>query len=279
MYGPPPSNPGVSILPMIFRNTLRARRALLAAFLVATAAPAAIRAQEAPNLAPQAADGATAVPLSLAARIEAVLSRPSLRRADWGIEVRDAASGRVLYARNADRLFIPASNLKLLVTSTAAHHLAAGYRYRTTVYGTGPVRDGVLEGDLVLYGRGDPLISDRGGHRRTEAWEELADSLLARGIRRVSGGVVADDSYFEPDHLRPDWERYDLRWWYAAPVGALGFNDNSVQVRIAPGEVGERARVTWEPESDYVTLENRTVTVGAGRPRTADLERVEGTNR
>jgi D-alanyl-D-alanine carboxypeptidase/D-alanyl-D-alanine-endopeptidase (penicillin-binding protein 4) len=264
----------------ITRNP-RTLAALLAALSLATAAPASIRAQAAPNLAPMAADDATAPPsaLALPARIDAILARPALRRADWGIEVRDAATSRVLYSRNADRLFVPASNLKLLVTTTAVHHLRAGYRYRTTLYGTGPVRGGVLEGDLVLYGRGDPLISDRGGHRATEVWEELADSLLARGIHRVSGGVVADDSYFEADHLRPDWEAYDLRWWYAAPVGALGFDDNSVQVRIAPGGVGERARVSWSPASEYVDVENRTVTVGSGHPRTADLERAGATIR
>ncbi|HSU16215.1 D-alanyl-D-alanine carboxypeptidase/D-alanyl-D-alanine endopeptidase [Longimicrobium sp.] len=264
-------------------RTPRATLALLAALHTATAAPAA-RAQAAPNLAPQAAEHATgSAPArgatALAARIDAILARPALRRADWGIEVRDAQTGRVLYQRSADRLFIPASNLKLLVTSTAAHRLGADYRYRTTLYGTGALRGGVLEGDLVLYGRGDPLISDRGGRRRTAVWEELADSLLARGIHRVTGGVVADDSYFEAEHLRPDWEAYDLRWWYAAPVGALGFNDNSVQVQIAPGAVGERARVSWQPESGYVEVENRTVTVGSGRPRTADLERVPGTHR
>jgi D-alanyl-D-alanine carboxypeptidase/D-alanyl-D-alanine-endopeptidase (penicillin-binding protein 4) len=248
-----------------------ALRALVALALLAPAAPHALAAQR-DNLAPARASGATAAAASLRGRIDAVLARPALSRADWGIEVRDAASGSLLYARSADRLFIPASNLKLIVTTTAAHHLAPSYRYRTTVYGTGPVRGGVLEGDLVLYGRGDPLIGNRYGPR-TAAWEELADSLLARGIRRVSGGVVADDSYFEAEHLRPDWEAYDLRWWYAAPVGALGFNDNSVEVHVAPGEVGQRARVTWEPQSDYVSLENRTVTVSAGRASTVDLER------
>lgn len=261
-------------LPMIFRS-LRSSPAFLAAFLAAAAAPAF--PQEAPNLASQSDPGATAsadIPaLAMSDRIDAILTRPALRHAEWGIEVRDAASGRVLYARNAARRFVPASNLKLLVTTTAAHDLTAGYRYRTTLYGTGTVRNGVLLGDLVLYGRGDPLISDRGGHSRNEVWEALADTLLARGIHRISGGVIADESYFEAAHLRPDWDAYDLRWWYAAPVGALGFSDNSVQVTVAPGAVGERARVTWAPESGAVEVENRTVTVSAGRPRTADLER------
>ncbi|HET7230680.1 MAG TPA: D-alanyl-D-alanine carboxypeptidase/D-alanyl-D-alanine-endopeptidase, partial [Longimicrobium sp.] len=238
----------------------------------------ALAAQAVDNVAPARPSGATDTRARLRDRIEAVLARPSLRRADWGIEVRDAASGRVLYARDAGRLFIPASNLKLVVTATAAHHLSPDYRFRTTVYGTGPVRGGVLQGDLVLYGRGDPLISDRYGSR-TAVWEALADSLRARGITRVSGGVVADDSYFEATHLRPDWEAYDLRWWYAAPVGALGFNDNSVEVHISPGAVGERARVTWEPRSEYVEVENRTVTVGANGRATFDLERVPGTSR
>jgi D-alanyl-D-alanine carboxypeptidase/D-alanyl-D-alanine-endopeptidase (penicillin-binding protein 4) len=212
-------------------------------------------------------------------RIDAVLARPTLRRAAWGIEVRDVATGRLLYARNASQPFIPASNLKLVVTTTAAYHLPPDYRFRTTLYATGPVRNGVLEGDLVLYGRGDPLISDRYGRDRTFEWDSLADSLRARGITRISGGVVADDSYFEPAHLRPDWDPYDLRWWYAAPVGALGFNDNSVEVHILPGDVGERARVTWEPHSEAVDLENRTVTVGARGRSTVDLERADsGTN-
>lgn len=259
-------------------------RALLAAALLAPAAPRPLAAQAADNLALTRASGATdpalqsttradASAATLRERIESVLARPSLSRAEWGIEVRDAATGRLLYARGADRPVIPASNLKLVVTAAAAHHLAPDYRYRTTVHGTGPVRGGVLDGDLVLYGRGDPLISDRYGRDRMETWEALADSLLARGIRRVSGGVVADDSYFEAQHVRPDWDPYDLRWWYAAPVGALGFNDNSVVVHIRPGAVGERARVTWEPRSEYVEVENRTVTVGARGRSTVDLER------
>jgi len=164
-----------------------------------------------------------------------------------------------------------------MVTATAAHHLAPDYRYRTTVYATGPVHNGVLEGDLVLYGRGDPLISERYGQPMMGVWEALADTLAAKGIRRVRGSLVADDSYFEAEHIRADWDRYDLRWWYAAPVGALGFNDNSVEVRIAPGRVGDAPQVSWSPHSSYVQVDNEAVTVRAGRASTVDLERVEDT--
>ena len=233
-------------------------------------------------LAPQRAAGNLAPPRpaatsqsALAARIDSILQRPALRQAHWGIMVQDAATGRVLYAKQAERHFVPASALKLVVSAAAAHHLPPDFRFRTTVYGTGPVQDGTLQGDLVLFGRGDPMISDRYFPSRTAVWEALADSLRARGVRRVSGAVVADESWFDADYVRGDWAEYDTRWWYGAPVSALGFNDNSIDFRIDPGAApGARPRITWEPQSSYVSLENTARTGPAGSKMTLDFERV-----
>jgi D-alanyl-D-alanine carboxypeptidase/D-alanyl-D-alanine-endopeptidase (penicillin-binding protein 4) len=248
--------------------------AAAAALLLAAAVPPAGQAPRRPNVAPppprvthRAQDAA------LAARIDSIVSRGPLARAHWGIEVRDAATGRALYRRDADRHFMPASNLKLVVAAAAARYLGPDFRYRTTVYGTGPVRDGVLHGDLVLYGRGDPTISGRYEARRTSIFEALADSLAARGVRRVAGAVVGDESHWEAEKLRGQWERYDLLWWYAAPVGALGFNDNCVDILAVPGAPGQPPRITAEPVSSFYTLDNRAVTVAAGRPQTMDFDR------
>jgi D-alanyl-D-alanine carboxypeptidase/D-alanyl-D-alanine-endopeptidase (penicillin-binding protein 4) len=259
---------------------LRTRRAAAAGFLLAAVLPPAPRGEPLNLASPRPsvtshARGA-AGPARLGARIDSILARPELRRAHVGVEVADAASGRVLYAHDAEKLLVPASNLKLVVTTTAARLLGPAYRWRTTVYGTGPVVDGTLRGDLVLYGRGDPTFSARYGASRTAGLEALADSLRARGIRRVSGAVVGDESWFEAEHVRGDWQGYDLLWWYAAPVGALAFNDNSVDVRIDPGAAGGPARITWEPRTAYVRFGNRTRTVAAGRPQTLDLDRGEG---
>jgi D-alanyl-D-alanine carboxypeptidase/D-alanyl-D-alanine-endopeptidase (penicillin-binding protein 4) len=259
----------------------RGTRALAAALMLVVL-PAAGRAGGPINLASPrpsvtAARAAAVRQDRLAARIDAVLGRPELRRAHVGVEVADPATGRVLYARDAEKLLVPASNLKLVVTSTAAHLLGPAYRWRTTVYGTGPVEAGVLRGDLVLFGRGDPTLSGRYGPTRTAGLEALADSLRARGIRRVAGAVVGDESWFDGEHVRGEWQTYDLLWWYAAPVGALAFNDNSVDFRIDPGAAaGEPARISWEPRTAYVRFENRTRTVAAGRPQTLDLERGAG---
>ena len=258
-----------ALRPGIFR---RAGAALLA-FAVIVPLPA--QAPRGGNVA-ASRSYATSAPAGprLAARIDSVLARPQLARAQWGIEVRDASTGQTLYARNAGRLFIPASNLKLVVAAAAAHHLEPDFRFRTGLYAAGPVRDGVLEGDLVLYGRGDPMISARYFPSRTAVFEMLADSLRARGIRRISGGIVADESWFDRDYVRPDWDTYDLRWWYAAPVGALGFNDNSIDFRIEPGaSAGARPRITGQPQSGAWTLENTARTVPWGRGHTFDLER------
>ncbi|HEX5724117.1 MAG TPA: D-alanyl-D-alanine carboxypeptidase/D-alanyl-D-alanine-endopeptidase [Longimicrobiaceae bacterium] len=262
--------PAVTGVPL---RRARAAALLAAALLLGPVLPAhnVARAQ-APATARPARD--------LAARIDSILGRSAVRRAHWGVEVRDAATGRVLYSRDADRLFVPASNLKLVVAAAAAHHLDPGFRFRTTLSGTGPVQDGVLRGDLVLYGRGDPMLSARYFPSRTAVFEALADSLLARGVRAVAGGVVADESWFDADYVRGDWESYDLLWWYAAPVSALGFNDNSIDFRVEPGTAaGAAARITWQPESGFVELENRTRTVAAGGSHTLDFERVPGTRR
>jgi D-alanyl-D-alanine carboxypeptidase/D-alanyl-D-alanine-endopeptidase (penicillin-binding protein 4) len=251
------------------------RRLGAAVLALAAIVPLAAQAPRAGNVA-ASRTYATFAPASprLAARIDSILARPQLARARWGIEVRDAATGRTLYARNAGRPFIPASNLKLIVAAAAAHHLEPDYRFRTSVYAAGTVRDGTLDGDLVLYGRGDPMISARFFPSRTAVFEMLADSLLARGIRRVTGGVVADESWLDREHVRADWDEYDLLWWYAAPVNALGFNDNAIDFTIQPGaSVGAPARITGQPASGAYTLQNQTRTVAAGGRHTLDLAR------
>jgi D-alanyl-D-alanine carboxypeptidase/D-alanyl-D-alanine-endopeptidase (penicillin-binding protein 4) len=201
--------------------------------------------------------------------------------------VTDTA-GRVRFARNADRLFIPASNTKLVVTAAASVLLPPDHRIETSIYGTGPLLDGVLEGDLVLYGRGDPSFSERCYGPDTLAlgaceglWDRLdalADSVYAHGIRHVAGALVGDGSYFDAQFLHPGWETYDVNWWYGSPVAALGFNDNSVNLTWAPGPAaGAPARITMEPDLGVLHLENRTRTIDSGRVSTLDFFRQPGT--
>src|SRR5438046_1281105 len=97
---------------------------------------------------------------SLEQRLAQLIDAPPFNRATWGIYVVDDR-GRVLYQRNADRFSVPASNTKLVVTAAAAVLLPADYRVTTSLYVNGRVDAGVLQGDLILYGRGDPTWSAR----------------------------------------------------------------------------------------------------------------------
>ena len=151
--------------------------------------------------------------------------------------------------------------------------LGPGYRFRTTVAWTGTLRsDGVLQGDLVLIGRGDPSISGR-FHRgmATAVMNEWADAVEAAGIRQVWGDIIADDSFFDRQHTHPDWPRSQLAAWYCAPISALSFNDNCILVIVRPGEKqGKPATVQTAPPTPFVRVFNRCRTT---RPRSG-LNRV-----
>ena len=205
--------------------------------------------------------------------IARLLDSPPFNRVTWNIYAQDD-HGRVIFNRNGDRLSVPASNTKLVVASAATVLLPADYRPRTRLYANGTITNGVLQGDLVVYGGGDPSWSERCYSIDTLApgacdstWtvvDAIAESLRARGVRRVTGKIVGDGSYFEPTVVHWSWESFDLNWWYAAPVSGLGFHDNSVDFQIAPGAaVDQPPQITWNPALPFFTFENRARTVPA----------------
>ena len=207
-------------------------------------------------------------------RVDSRMDAPPFNRQFWGVALVDEG-GRVLYGRNQDRLFIPASNTKLVVSAVASALLPPDWKVKTSLYG-GPLVNGVLQGDLVLYGRGDPTIDRRcyatdttlAGVCDTDPFarlRQLVDTLRAKGVRAVTGDVVGDGSYFETTLVHPNWESFDLNWWYAAPVSGLGFHDNSVDFDWGPGPApGTPAVITMDPNLGDVAFENRTVTVAPG---------------
>jgi serine-type D-Ala-D-Ala carboxypeptidase/endopeptidase (penicillin-binding protein 4) len=215
------------------------------------------------------------LPRRAVARLDSLLDAPPFNRQLWGVALTDD-QGRLLFGRNADRLFVPASNTKLVVSAVAAARFDPDWRVKTSVYLAGTLTDGVAHGDLVLYGRGDPAMSNRcyavdtlpeGACDRDPfgRFRQLARALKAGGLRAVEGDLVGDGSWFDGELVHPSWNTGDLAWWYAAPVSGLGFNDNSVDITWRPGpEVDTPARLWFAPMLGDVTLENRTRTVEPG---------------
>lgn len=226
---------------------------------------------------------------TLSQKIESILRSNDARRGHWGIEVVRLADGKVLYTRNAEQLYLPASNMKLYTTAAALESLGPGFRFRTTVEAdTDPSLDGRI-GDLYLVGRGDPLLGYRvlPDERRPPASEppdaalqKFADQVAARGVREVTGKIIADDTYFVYEPFSRGWEEDDLVYGYAAPVTALAFNDNALLIRFAPGlELGAPAQIDIQPFSDYLALNNKLVTVPERTPNRIRLSREFGSKR
>jgi D-alanyl-D-alanine carboxypeptidase/D-alanyl-D-alanine-endopeptidase (penicillin-binding protein 4) len=235
-----------------------------------------------------------AVPLALgqskmlARRIDRILAADEISRGMWGIDVVSLSSGRTLYARNADKLFTPASNAKLFTTAAALALVGPDYRFQTTVESSAtPDGNGRLNGDLVLVGHGDPNLSGRilPYHLRTErtdppihALEELADQLVQKGVKSVAGDLVADDSYYSFERYGEGWSQDDLVAEWGAPVSALSINDNVIFAGILPGDrVGGHAIVSFTPSTGYYQLDNRIITTPAGSgPRSIHVKRELG---
>jgi len=208
-------------------------------------------------------------------RAEAALSAAGPDKGAWGVLVTDAATGEVLYSRNADGYFMPASNAKLFTTALALAALGPNYRVRTTVATSGALdANGVLSGDLVLIGRGDANLSNRKfPYEKKEGREgppekvlaEFADSVAARGVKEVTGDVVADDSMFQHEKFPSGWLVDDILWSYGAAVSAIAVNDNTFSLELRPGaNEGDPARYEAALAADFYTVDNLIRTSARG---------------
>ena len=181
----------------------------------------------------------------------------------------------------------PASNTKLFTTAAALALIGPDYKFRTSVETNGLLdTHGRLNGDLLLVGRGDPNLSGRElpydlrtqrNDHPIKVLEDLADSLVQKGVKYVDGDLVADDSYFAFERYGEGWSQDDLVWGDGAPVSALTINDNVVFVNILPADrAGERAFVTIVPFADYYHVDNRIMTTPAGTARRIFFNREPG---
>ncbi|HUE97149.1 MAG TPA: D-alanyl-D-alanine carboxypeptidase/D-alanyl-D-alanine-endopeptidase, partial [Longimicrobiaceae bacterium] len=166
---------------------------------------------------------------------------------------------------NPDLPLAPASNMKLFSTAAALYYLGPSFRYSTYALADGEIQDGILLGDLVLYGTGDPTISGRMLPGALTPLRALADSLRSIGVTRIRGDVVGDGSYFDDSWIAEGWrEQYRLAS-YSAPVGALSLAENVVSVRVLPGaSAGEPAQIRTTPSTDGLLVQNRVRTIASG---------------
>lgn len=203
----------------------------------------------------------------LTGAIDRALAAPAMDGVGAAVLVVSLDRGDTLYARQADRLYTPASNLKLFTSASAYRWLGPDYRFTTALLATGPVRGDTLRGDVVLVGRGDPDLV-------TADLAALADTLAGRGVRVVTGDVRADASWFDDVEWGSGWMWDDGPFWYWPYVSALTLDDNTVKVVVRPGAApGDTVRVALEPPTAYVRVRVTATTVGRGEPDSLEVVR------
>lgn len=212
--------------------------------------------------APSSPGGPPHTRAALTHAIDSLVNVPDFRNANWGILIVDPVASDTLYSHNAAKLFIPASNQKLVSSSVMLEQLGPDFHYKTVIGARGSVVEQTLNGDLAIIGRGDPTASD---HMKGDAMlplREIADSLWQRGIRRITGSVVAWGNAFPGPVAGFGWPWDGLDGASFAGVDELLFNEGLSTVRVHAGQrVGDPAIVETKPARTYPAVRNTVVTV------------------
>jgi serine-type D-Ala-D-Ala carboxypeptidase/endopeptidase (penicillin-binding protein 4) len=206
------------------------------------------------------------------AALREILAESALRRTRVGIRVVEARTGRLIFEQRGTTLMDPASNQKVLATTTALMRLGADWRYRTELQGPEPDADGVLPGDVVLRGSGDPTVT-------SADLAAMAAALAQRGARRIDGAVLADprrigseqpavaddDEADEDSGAADDTGEAPQR---VSPRAPLVVNHGLMSIRVRPGaSAGWPAEVTTAPAGESFVIHNGARTKAGGKTR------------
>jgi D-alanyl-D-alanine carboxypeptidase/D-alanyl-D-alanine-endopeptidase (penicillin-binding protein 4) len=208
-----------------------------------------------------------------------IFNDPNFVNSQWGVVIQSLETGEYLYKRNEDKLFIPASDLKLFTTSTGLITLGSEYKFRTNLYMNGYIDGSILKGDIIVQGRGDPTISERFYNGdMLKIYNDWADSLINIGIDEITGNIVGDDNAFDDVGLGAGWAWDYESNWFAAPSSAISFNDNCVNIIVTTNKKTHQPEVIVVPDTKYVIILNKAVTVPKDSITAIETYREPGTS-
>lgn len=227
----------------------------------------------APPAAPAASTAATPAP-SLEALLTPLTEDRLFTTATVAMQVVNVRTGEEVFARDADRMMVPASTMKIVTAATALKKLGPSYKFTTDFYADDDVKvrgDGTLPGNLYVQGHADPTMV-------VETLWKVVHDLKMLGIKKIDGNVVYDEGFLDTNYMIPGWDKQsdiDNGPSYFPPIGALSLNYNTVSLIVGPGEaVGKAARTEFEtPAGDYVEIDNHIATTAAGTKRSMRIER------
>ena len=214
----------------------------------------------------------------LQADLSAIFEIPQFERSFWSVLVRPADSLEDLFSLNAAKLMMPGSTMKIVTVAAAAELLGWDHQFETKVVSMAPTDEGVLRGDLVVIGGGDPSISERSDPPGT--LRAIARQVRDTGVTRIEGGVIGHDDLFDDKAFGDGWTLDNLPYGYAAAVSALEYNEGSVDLVIRAGAAaGDAVAIQVRPDGSGLHIDNRLVTVAESGAGMLTLHRLPGSSR
>ena len=196
----------------------------------------------------------------------------ALKQASWGFCLLSGKTGRQIAAINSSKSLVPASVQKVMTTSAALAILGDTFRFKTQIYYNGKLENGVLTGDLIIKGFGNPVLGSQKGSKQNadQLMQELSNQVKRKGIRQVNGRLCADVSYFEYEPIPSFWTWYDIGNYYAPQIGALNLGENQYELWFTPGKkAGDSTKfVRTIPEIEGLKVVNHTITAMGGGDQT-----------
>jgi serine-type D-Ala-D-Ala carboxypeptidase/endopeptidase (penicillin-binding protein 4) len=192
--------------------------------------------------------------------VDSTIQDSLLAQSHWGILVESIEQDLILYQQNSDKLFIPASNQKILTSAAAINLLNSDFSYQTNLLYSGEIVDSTLSGDLIIQGYGDPTMTADFFDDPRQVFYNWADTLKAYGIKKINGNIIGDDNAFDGKRWGNGWMIEDLNYSYAPEIGALQFNDNVINLKIVPPSNSEKSiKIFPQFESSYFSFIDHTV--------------------
>ncbi len=274
MYKPQTTNEAIRI-----QKTSRFRRywciALASVLLISSLQRAVAQPVTAPSIQ-KTKQEVTAIE-QLKKDLEGILQDPKAANATWGITIQSLKNGESLFELNQAKCFLPASNLKIVTSAAALSLLSPTFQYMTELVTNGKITKGVLKGDLIIRGSGDPTFGSPSMFPEqdpTFVFKKWADTLERLGIEKIEGNIIVDDTYFTDELYPIGWSIDDASYYYAMQTSGLAFADNSVSVSVSPNlTAGSKPFIAIIPETDYIEKNNKAVTRDAKKIKDSTSEK------
>jgi len=180
-------------------------------------------------------------------QLDHLFGDPAFNNAFWGVAIQSLKSGEMLYEQNSGKLLMPASNMKILTAIAALKKLGPDFVYETRLLSENPIKNGILNGNLIVVGSGDPTVS-------VDTFNLWAEQLKESGLNEIDGDIIGDDSAFDQERLGFGWSWDDLPYYYATETSALQFAENAITITLMAGEPGKPVAVAKEPDTSFIQV-------------------------